>query len=157
MPEAEHKPLAQNRKARHDYFVEDTLEAGLELYGTEVKSIRAGACNLKDCYAAVKDGQVFVHGMHISPYEKGNVFNRDPLRPKRLLLHKSEIRYLQGEVMREGRTLVPLSLYLVKGRVKLQLAVCKGKKLYDKRDDAAERDAERDMERALRNERRREG
>ena len=142
--------VAQNRRARHDYFVLETWEAGLELRGTEVKSIRLGKCNLKDSYAAVKNGELFVYGMHISPYEKGSYFNTDPMRPKRLLMHKSEIRKCQQQVMQQGLALIPLSVYLKEGRMKLELALCKGKKLYDKRDDIAKRDAKRDMDRAMR-------
>ena len=144
------KVIAQNRKARHDYFVLESMEAGIELRGTEVKSIRLGRCNLKDCYAAVEGGQMLVYGMHISPYEKGNIFNTDPMRPKRLLLHKAEIRRLQQQVMKQGVTLIPLEIYLKKSLMKVQLAVCKGKKLYDKRDDAAKADAQRDIDRAMR-------
>ena len=144
------KIVAQNRKARHDYFVEEYLEAGLALHGTEVKSLRQGKCNLKDCFALVKDGEVFVHGMHISPYEQGNIYNVDPLRPKKLLLHKAEIRRLREQVMQQGYALVPLEVYLKDGRMKLQLGVCKGKKNYDKRDDMARRDAQREIERSMR-------
>ncbi len=141
------KVLCQNRKARHDYFIDSTLECGIELCGTEVKSIRAGQANLKDCYAQVKDGELIVYGMHISPYEQGNIFNRDPFRERRLLAHKREILRLKKEQMQEGMALIPLSLYLKDGRVKLELAVAKGKKLYDKRSSIAKKDAERDMER----------
>ena len=144
------KPVAQNRKARHDYFIEDTYECGIELVGTEVKSIRAGKVNLKDCYAQVKDGQMYVIGMHISPYEQGNIYNRDPFRSRRLLLHKREIRKLQALSLADGYSLIPLQLYLKDGRVKLELAVAKGKKLYDKRSALAERDAKRDMDRRMR-------
>ena len=144
------KIVAQNRKARHDYFVEESLEAGLALHGTEVKSLRQGKCNLKDCFALVKDGEVFVHGMHISPYEQGNIYNVDPLRPKKLLLHKAEIRRLREQVMQQGYALVPLEVYLKDGRMTLQLGVCKGKKNYDKRDDMARRDAQREIERSMR-------
>jgi len=150
VPHKEEKVVAQNRKARHDYFIEETWEAGLELKGTEVKSIRLGKCNMKDCYAQVKDGELFVYGMHISPYEKGNIFNTDPLRPKRLLMHKAEIRKLQQAVMLKGLALIPLSLYLKDGRIKMEIAVCKGKKLYDKRDTMAKQDAQREMERHMR-------
>ena len=150
MPDSEIKVVAQNRKARHDYFVEETFEAGIELRGTEVKSIRLGKCNLKDCYAAVEHGEMLVYGMHISPYEKGNIFNTDPLRPKRLLMHKAEIRKLDQTTVMKGMTLIPLELYLKKGRVKVLVAVAKGKKLYDKRHSEAERDAKRQMDRALR-------
>ena len=150
MPQKGVKVIAQNRRARHDYFVLETGEAGLELKGTEVKSIRLGKCNLKDSYAAVKNGEMFVYGMHISPYEKGSYFNTDPLRPKRLLMHKTEIRKAHQGVMQQGLALIPLSVYLKDGRMKLELALCKGKKLYDKRDDMAKRDAQRDIERAVR-------
>ena len=146
----ERKILAQNRKARHDYFVEETFEAGIELKGTEVKSVRLGKCNLKDCYAQVTEGQMLVYGMHISPYEKGNVFNTDPLRVKRLLMHKAEIRRLEQNTTLKGLTLIPLELYLKNGRVKLLLALCKGKHNYDKRDDIAKRDAQREITRTLR-------
>lgn len=144
------KPLVQNRRARHDYFVEETYECGMELKGTEVKSIRQGRANLKEAYARVRDGEVFVDGMHISPYEQGSIYNADPLRPKRLLLHKSEIRKLQNQVSRQGYTLIPLQLYLKNGLVKLELGVCRGKQLHDKRDAVAEADALRDIERAIR-------
>ncbi len=144
------KILAQNRKARHDYFIEETFETGLELKGTEVKSIRLGKCNLKDSYAQVVGGEMLVYGMHISPYEKGNIFNTDPLRVKRLLMHKQEIRRLDQAVSLKGLTLVPLELYLKQGRVKLLLALCKGKHNYDKRDDIAKRDADREITRSLR-------
>ena len=144
------KPLVQNRRARHDYFVEETYECGIELKGTEVKSIRLGRANLKESYARVREGEVFVDGMHISPYEQGSIFNTDPLRPKRLLLHKSEIRKLQNQVSRQGYTLIPLQLYLKNGLVKLELGVCRGKQLHDKRDAVAEADALRDIERAMR-------
>ena len=144
------KIAAQNRKARHDYFVEDTYEAGIELCGTEVKSIRAGTLNLKDSYCIAKNGEVYVHGMHISPYEHGNIFNKDPVRPRRLLMHKREIRKLQALVQQDGMALVPLSVYFRNSRVKVEVGVCKGKKNYDKRDAAAKRDAKREMDRAMR-------
>ena len=144
------KILVQNRKARHDYFIEETYEAGVELKGTEVKSIRLGRCNLKDSYAQVVSGQMLVYNMHISPYDNGNIFNTDPLRPKRLLMHKAEIRRLDQAVARQGLTLIPLELYLKRGRVKLLLALCKGKHNYDKRDDIAKRDADREMTRFVR-------
>ena len=131
--------LAENRKARHDYFVEETIEAGIALVGTEVKSIRAGKCNLKDCYADVRNGEVFIYNMHISPYEQGNIFNVDPLRERKLLLHKEQISRFNGLIAREGYTLIPLSLYLKEAKVKVALGLCRGKKNYDKRD----------MERAL--------
>ena len=143
------KIAAQNRKAFHDYFVEDRYEAGIELAGTEVKSIRAGTLNLKDAYCTVKDGELFVHSLHISPYEKGNIFNRDPLRVRRLLMHKSEIHRLLGLLKRDGYTLIPLSLYFKGSRVKVKVGLCKGKKLYDKRADAAKRDAQRTIDRAM--------
>ena len=145
------KVVAQNRKARHDYFVEETYEAGLELRGTEVKSIRLGQVNLKDSYAQVRGGELFVEGMHISPYEKGNIYNVNPLRPKRLLMHRAEIRKLDQAVMQKGLALIPLSIYLKDGRMKLEIAICRGKKLYDKRDTMAKRDAQRDMERSMKN------
>ena len=141
--------IADNRKARHDYFVIETYEAGIELFGTEVKSLRAGGCNLKDSYCEIDKGEMFALGVHISPYEQGNIFNREPLRPKKLLLHKSEIMKLTGLVSREGYTLVPLSLYFKGSRVKMALGLCKGKKNYDKRESIAKRDAERDIERTM--------
>jgi len=144
------KPVADNRKARHDYFIEETYECGIELKGTEVKSLRQGKANLKESFAHVKDGQVLVEGMHISPYEQGSYYNTDPLRPKRLLLHKNEIRKLSQQVQRQGYTLIPLSVYLKNGLMKLSLGVCVGKHLHDKRDAAAARDAQRDIARAMR-------
>ena len=144
------KPMANNRKAFHDYFVEERVECGMELKGTEVKSMRQGRMNLKESYAVVKNGEVIVHGMHISPYEQGNRFNTDPLRDKRLLLHKSQIRHLGQEAAKMGYSLIPLQVYLKDGRFKMELGLCKGKKLHDKRDDIAERDAKRDIQRALR-------
>ena len=143
------KTAAQNRKAFHDYYVEERYEAGIELAGTEVKSIRAGTLNLKDAYCAVKDGELFVHGMHISPYEKGNIFNKDPIRTRRLLMHRREIRKLHALVKQDGYTLVPLSVYFKNARVKVEIGLCKGKKNYDKRDAAAQRDARREMDRAM--------
>ena len=143
------KIAAQNRKAYHDYFVEDRYEAGIELFGTEVKSIRAGQVNLKDSYCTIREGELFVRGMHVSPYEKGNIFNRDPVRIRRLLMHKREIRKLGDRVAQDGVALVPLSLYFKDSRVKVELGLCKGKKLYDKRDSDAERNAKRDMDRAM--------
>ena len=142
------KAIASNRKAYHDYFIEDKYEAGIELAGTEVKSIRQGSVNLKDSFAIVKDGELMVHGMHISPYEKGNIFNKDPLRPRKLLMHKREILRLHAKVKQDGYALVPLSLYFKGPRVKRELGLAKGKKLYDKRDAAAQRDAQREMDRA---------
>ena len=141
--------IADNRKARHDYFVLETYEAGIELFGTEVKSLRKGGVNLKDSYCEVDKNELFALGVHISPYEQGNIYNKDPLRPKRLLMHKKEIAKLAGLVSREGYTLVPLSLYFKGSYVKLALGLCKGKKLYDKRDDIAKRDADRDIERHM--------
>ena len=143
------KTAAQNRKAFHDYYVEEKYEAGIELAGTEVKSIRAGTLNLKDAYCTVKDGELFVHGMHISPYEKGNIFNKDPIRIRRLLMHRREIRKLHALIKQDGYTLVPLSVYFKDARVKVEIGLCKGKKNYDKRDAAAQRDAKREMERAM--------
>lgn len=150
MAEVATKQLAQNRKARHDYFIEDTLEAGMSLVGTEVKSIRMGRVNLRDSYVSIRNGEAFLIGMHVSPYEKGNIFNRDPLRERKLLLHRAEIRRLVGYVQQQGYTLIPLALYLKRGRVKVALGVAKGKKNYDKRHDIQERDAKRDIERAFR-------
>ena len=143
------KEIASNRKAFHDYFVLERFEAGIELFGTEVKSIRGGQVNLKDSFCTVKDGELFARGIHISPYEKGNIFNRDPMRPKRLLMHKREIRKLGDRVAQEGVALIPLRLYLKDSRVKLELGLCKGKKLYDKREADARREAERDLDRAM--------
>ena len=143
--------VAQNKKAYHDYFVLETYEAGIALFGTEVKSIRAGKVNLKDAWCNIENGEIFANGMHISPYEQGNIFNRDPMRPKKLLMHKREIRRLFAEVKQQGLTLIPLSIYVVNGRAKLEVGLCKGKKNYDKRDAAAERDAKRTMERAMKN------
>ena len=145
------RTIAENRKARHDYFVEETYEAGIALYGTEVKSIRRGGVNLKDSYCDLRDGEIFALGVHISPYEQGNIFNRDPLRPKKLLMHKREIMKLTGLVAREGFTLVPLSLYFKGSRVKVAVGLCRGKKLYDKRDSIAKRDADREIERRMKN------
>ena len=145
------KIAAQNRKAYHDYFVEDRYEAGVELFGTEVKSIRGGALNLKDAYCVVKNGEIFVHHMHISPYEQGNIFNKDPDRPKRLLMHKREIRRLHDLQKQDGYALVPLSVYFKDSRVKIEVGLCKGKKNYDKRQSIAERDAKREMDRARKN------
>ena len=143
------KVAAQNRKAYHDYFVEEKYEAGIELAGTEVKSIRAGTVNLKDAYCGVKDGELFVHGIHISPYEKGNIFNKDPERVRRLLMHKREIRKLHALVKQDGYTLVPLSLYFKDSRVKVEVGLCKGKKNYDKRAAIAQRDTRREIERTM--------
>ncbi len=143
------KTIAVNRRARHDYFVEDSLEAGLVLHGTEVKSMRLGRVNLKESFCQVKDREMFAIGMHISPYEQGNIYNRDPMRPKKLLLHRAQITRLGGLVQRQGYALIPLKIYLKDGRMKMELGVCKGKKLHDKRDTAAERTAQRDIERAM--------
>lgn len=148
------KTIAQNKKARHDYFVEETYEAGIELCGTEVKSLRAGRVNLKDSWCSIVDGEIFVNGMHISPYEQGNIFNRDPMRVRKLLMHKKEILKLYGTVKQTGYSLIPISLYFKDSKVKLQVGRCKGKKLYDKRADMAERSAKRDMERAIKEQRR---
>ncbi len=145
------KPVAQNRRARHDFFVEESVECGIALHGTEVKSMRQGKVNLKESYAQIRDGEVLVQSMHISPYEQGSIFNADPMRPKKLLLHKAEIRKLKAQVQQKGYTLIPLSVYLKDGLMKLELGVCRGKQLHDKRDDMASRDAKRDMERAMRN------
>ena len=147
--EEEKQIVAQNKKARHDYFVLETYEAGIELFGTEVKSIRKGRVNLKDSWCSIDGGEIFVNGMHISPYEQGNIFNRDPMRVKRLLMHKREINRLYGVTKQQGLTLIPLSVYFLKGRAKLEIGLCKGKKLYDKREVAAQKDAKRDMERAF--------
>jgi len=141
------KLVAQNKKARHDFFVEDTFEAGIELYGTEVKSIRQGRINFRDSYCYVDKGELFVTGFHISPYEKGNIFNKDPLRLKRLLMHKKEIIKMYYYVSKDGYTLVPLSVYFSNSRVKLEIGLCKGKKLYDKREDLTERSLKRESER----------
>ena len=149
---ADKKPtrsIAQNKKAWHDYFVDEKFEAGIELFGTEVKSLRAGRVNLKDSFCTVKDGEIFVRGMHISPYEKGNVFNKDPVRPRRLLMHKREIIRLGARVAQDGYALIPLSLYFLGPRVKVELGLCKGKKLHDKRDADAEKSAKKEIDRAM--------
>ncbi len=143
------KLIAPNKKARHDYFVMESYEAGIELFGTEVKSIRRGQVNLKDSYCFIDKGELFATGIHISPYEQGNIFNKDPLRIKRLLMHKKEINKLLGLVTQQGLTLVPLSMYFKGSRVKLEIGLCKGKKLYDKRDSEAKKQAGRDIERAM--------
>ena len=143
------KQAAANRKAFHDYFVLERYEAGIELFGTEVKSIRAGTLNLKDSFCTIKDGEIFVRGMHISPYEQGNIFNRDPDRVRRLLMHKKEILKLNAKVMQDGAALIPLSVYFKDSRVKVEIGLCKGKKLYDKRDSEAKKDAQRSIDRAL--------
>lgn len=143
------KTIAENRKVRHDYFVLETFEAGIELVGTEVKSIRQGTVNLKDSWCTIDDGELWIRGMHISPYEKGNLFNRDPLRVRRLLMHKREILKLFGTLKQQGLTLIPLSLYFRDSKVKVQLGLCKGKKLYDKRESAAIRSANREIDRTI--------
>ncbi len=143
------KIVAQNKKAYHDYFVIEEAEAGIELYGTEVKSIRLGKVNLKDAWCSIKNGEIFANGVHISPYEHGNIFNRDPMRVKRLLMHKREINRLYGLMKQQGYAIVPLSVYFKEGKAKVKIGLCKGKKLYDKRDDMARRDAQRNMERAV--------
>ena len=143
------KIIAKNSKAYHDYFIEEKFEAGIALAGTEVKSIRMGNVNLKDSFCIIKDGQLVVHGMHISPYEKGNIFNKDPRRPRQLLMHKREILKLFGKMKQDGYALIPLSIYLSRAKVKLELGLAKGKKLYDKRESAAKRDAKREMDRTM--------
>lgn len=143
------KVMARNREAYHEYFVEEELEAGIELCGTEVKSIRKGTLNLKDAWCGIKDGELLINQMHISPYEQGNIFNRDPRRIRRLLVHKREIMRLLGKVKQDGYALIPLSVYFKGSRVKVNVGLCKGKKLYDKRQSAAERDAKRQIDRAM--------
>jgi len=143
------KTITKNKKAYHDYFVDESLEAGVELVGTEVKSLRQGGANLKDSWCDIKNGEIFVRAMHISPYEKGNIFNKDPMRPRKLLLHRREINRLASLVALKGVSLIPLSLYFKGSRVKVQVGVCRGKKLYDKRDDLAKKSAARDIERAM--------
>lgn len=147
---SEFKSIAENRKARHDYFIEETYEAGLALQGTEVKSCRLGRVNLRDGYAQIEQGQIYLNNVHISPYEQGNRFNHDPLRKRRMLMHKGEILKLFGQVREKGYTLVPLRLYFKKGRIKVEIGLAKGKKSYDKRDDIAARDVQREMARAIR-------
>lgn len=143
------KTIAENRKARHEYFVLESYEAGIELVGTEVKSIRQGSVNLKDSWCSIDNGELFIRGLHISPYEKGNIFNKDPLRVRKLLMHKKEINKLFGTIKQEGLTLIPLNLYFKDSRVKVQVGLCKGKKLYDKRETAAKRDAMREIDRSV--------
>ena len=143
------KIAAKNQKVYHDYFVEETYEAGVSLVGTEVKSIRKGSLHLKEAWCQIKDGEMWIRQMHVAPYEQGNIFNKDPLRPRRLLLHKREITHLYGKVKQEGYALIPISVYFTKARVKLEIGLCKGKKLYDKREDAAKRDAARQIDRAM--------
>lgn len=144
------KNVARNKKAYHDYFIIETYEAGIELFGAEVKSIREGRINLKDSWCQIENGEIFANGMHISPYEKGNIFNRNPLRPKRLLMHKKEIAKLFILTKQQGYAIIPLLVYFLNGRAKLEIGLCKGKKIYDKREDAAKRSASRDIERGLR-------
>ena len=144
------KIIAQNKKAYFDYFVEEKYEAGIELFGTEVKSVRLGQINLKDSYCSIDNGQIFALGVHISPYEKGNIFNKDPLRPKRLLLHKKEILKLFGKVKQAGYSVIPLSVYLKGPLMKMEIGLCKGKKLYDNRESIAKKDAEREINRRMR-------
>ena len=145
----ENKIVSQNKKAYHDYFVIESYEAGLELFGTEVKSVRQGKVNLKDSWCNIVDGEIFANGMHISPYDHGNIFNRDPLRPKKLLMHKKEILKLFGLTKQQGYAIIPLQVYFKKGKAKVQIGLCKGKKLYDKREDAAKKSADREIERSM--------
>lgn len=149
MDNAAFKTIAENRKVRHEYFIIDSFEAGIELVGTEVKSIRRGGVNLKDSWCTVQDGELFVNGMHISPYDHGNIFNKDPMRVRKLLMHKKQIMQLLGKVKQDGLTLTPVSIYFKGSLVKVQVGLCKGKKLHDKRDDMAARAAKRDIERAV--------
>ena len=141
------KLIANNKKVYHDYFIEETYEAGIVLHGTEVKSLRMGKCSIKEAFLRIEDGEMFIYGMHISPYEKGNIFNKDPLRTRKLLLHKSEIMKLVGKVKERGYTLVPIEVYFSKGRAKMKIGLAKGKKLYDKREDIAKKDMKREAER----------
>ncbi len=143
------RTVAQNKKAYHDYFVLEEYEVGIELFGTEVKSIRQGRVNLKDAWCSIDSGEIFVNGMHISPYEQGNIFNRDPLRKKKLLMHKKEIHKLYGTIKQQGLTLIPLSVYFNKGKAKIKVGLCKGKKIYDKRDVAAKKEANRSIDREI--------
>ena len=145
----ENPTIAQNKKALHDYFVIESYEAGIELVGTEVKSLRQGKCNLKDAWCSIVEGELFVNGMHISPYDHGNIFNRDPRRPRRLLMHRREIMRLYGKVKQDGYSIIPLSVYFKGSLVKVKIGLCKGKKLYDKRQSAAEADAKRQIDRAM--------
>lgn len=147
MAKESRKLIANNKKARHDYFLEENFETGIALHGTEVKSLRMGKCSIKESFIRIENGEVIIYGMHISPYEKGNIFNKDPLRPKKLLMHKSEIRKLQGKIAEKGYTLVPVEVYFKGGLVKVQIALAKGKKLYDKREDIAKKDQRREAER----------
>lgn len=141
------KLIANNKKARHDYFLEETYEAGIALHGTEVKSLRMGKCSIKESFIRIENGEMMIYGMHVSPYEKGNIFNKDPMRPKKLLMHRAEIRKLQGKLAEQGYTLVPVQVYFKGGLVKVQVALAKGKKLYDKRQDIAKKDQRREVER----------
>ncbi len=147
MSEDKIKLVAGNKKAYHEYFVDEKIEAGIVLHGTEVKSLRLGQCSIKEAFIRIENGEVWIYGMHISPYEKGNIFNKDPLRPKKLLLHKKEIDKLLGKLKEKGFTIVPLSVYFKEGRAKLEVGVCRGKKLYDKRADIAAKDVKREAER----------
>ena len=148
-PKKQNKTIAENRKAFHEYFIEESFEAGIELCGTEVKALRQGGVNLKDAWCNVVEGEMFINGMHISPYEKGNIFNKDPVRPRKLLMHKREILKLHARVMQDGVALIPLSLYFKDSRVKVELGLCKGNKLHDKRDSEADRQTKRDIDRAM--------
>ena len=141
------KLIAKNKKARHDYFLEETYEAGIALHGTEVKSLRMGKCSIKESFIRIENGEMMIYGMHVSPYEKGNIFNKDPMRPKKLLMHRAEIRKLQGKLAEQGYTLVPVQVYFKGGLVKVQVALAKGKKLYDKRQDIAKKEQRREAER----------
>lgn len=147
MAKVERKLIANNKKAYHDYFLEERYETGIALHGTEVKSLRMGKCSIKEAFIRIEDGEVVIYGMHISPYEKGNIFNRDPLRPKKLLMHKAEIRKLVGKIAEKGYTLVPVEVYFKGSLVKVEIALAKGKKLYDKRQDIAKKDMKREAER----------
>ncbi len=147
----ERKLVANNKKAYHDYFIDETYEAGVVLHGTEVKSLRMGKCSIKESFIRIENGEVFVYGMHVSPYEKGNLFNKDPLRVKKLLLHKNEINKLAGRVAEKGYTLVPLQVYFKEGKVKVEIGLARGKKLYDKREDMAKKDAKREIEKEFKN------
>ena len=149
MAAEERRIMAKNQKARHEYFIEETFEAGIELFGTEVKSIRAGTLSLKEAWCQIKDGELILRQMHIAPYEQGNIFNTDPLRPRRLLMHKREIARLFGKVKQDGYALIPLTVYFKGSLVKVEIALAKGKKLYDKREDAAKKDAKRQIDRAM--------
>ncbi len=147
----ERKLVANNKKAYHDYFIDESYEAGVALHGTEVKSLRMGKCSIKESFVRIENGEVFVYGMHVSPYEKGNLFNKDPLRVKKLLLHKYEINKLAGRVAEKGYTLVPLQVYFKEGKVKVEIGLARGKKLYDKREDMAKKDAQREIEKEFKN------